>query len=590
MDAAWTRPDPNGSSRRDSYSGSSLLKINKMSNNSKVLALKYRPQIFDDLIGQEVVAETITNSIKADKIPNAYLFTGIRGIGKTTTARIVAKGLNCLNGIENLCKEDLCENCKSIADSNHIDVLEMDAASKTGVDDVRDLIEFSRYGPTSAKYKIFIIDEVHMLSKQAFNALLKTLEEPPEYLKFIFATTEIKKIPITVVSRCQRFDLSRIKSSELFEFIKDIKEKEKGKASDEALKLIVKISEGSVRDALSLLDRALLSLDEKKELDLNAAQKIFGYFDKSQLINLFELILKGEEEKVINIYRKIYDQGVEPKVFINDFLEILYYFKNINSLSLESTNFTLNDEEFSKIKDISNQVDSEVLILFWQFAISSLEELDIVSNQHLSIEMFLIRLMHLSSIKLKKNIDQEVKNDKEANKTDNKEKEFENNSRVVDQIKNIAQEKNHKPEVKPEIKAINKNLINSFDDLLDICTQKKEIKLKYELEKNVNLVKFEINSIEISFNDNLDKDFVKDLSSKLFEWTGERWIITFSKSKGDMSVKEKQKNKKDELINEIKSSEIYKMVIKKFPDAELLDVKLNEKKEDKNDWFYKDFR
>ena len=554
-----------------------------MSNNSKVLALKYRPQIFDDLIGQEVVAETITNSIKADKIPNAYLFTGIRGIGKTTTARIVAKGLNCLNGIENLCKEDLCENCKSIADSNHIDVLEMDAASKTGVDDVRDLIEFSRYGPTSAKYKIFIIDEVHMLSKQAFNALLKTLEEPPEYLKFIFATTEIKKIPITVVSRCQRFDLSRIKSSELFEFIKDIKEKEKGKASDEALKLIVKISEGSVRDALSLLDRALLSLDEKKELDLNAAQKIFGYFDKSQLINLFELILKGEEEKVINIYRKIYDQGVEPKVFINDFLEILYYFKNINSLSLESTNFTLNDEEFSKIKDISNQVDSEVLILFWQFAISSLEELDIVSNQHLSIEMFLIRLMHLSSIKLKKNIDQEVKNDKEANKTDNKEKEFENNSRVVDQIKNIAQEKNHKPEVKPEIKAINKNLINSFDDLLDICTQKKEIKLKYELEKNVNLVKFEKNRIEISFNNNLDKDFVKDLSSKLFEWTGERWIITFSKSKGDMSVKEKQKNKKDELINEIKSSEIYKMVIKKFPDAELLDVKLNENKEDKND-------
>jgi DNA polymerase-3 subunit gamma/tau len=554
-----------------------------MNNNSKVLALKYRPQTFDDLIGQEVVAETITNSIKADKIPNAYLFTGIRGIGKTTTARIVAKGLNCLNGIENLCKEDLCDNCKSIADSSHIDVLEMDAASKTGVDDVRDLIEFSRYGPTSAKYKIFIIDEVHMLSKQAFNALLKTLEEPPEYLKFIFATTEIKKIPITVVSRCQRFDLSRIKSSELFEFIKDIKEKEKGKASDEALKLIVKISEGSVRDALSLLDRALLSLDEKKELDLNAAQKIFGYFDKSQLINLFELILKGEEEKVINIYRKIYDQGVEPKVFINDFLEILYYFKNINSLSLESTNFTLNDEEFSKIKDISNQVDSEVLILFWQFAISSLEELDIVSNQHLSIEMFLIRLMHLSSIKLKKNIDQEVKNDKEANKTDNKEKEFENNSRVVDQIKNIAQEKNHKPEVKPEIKAINKNLINSFDDLLDICTQKKEIKLKYELEKNVNLVKFEINRIEISFNDNLDKDFVKDLSSKLFEWTGERWIITFSKSKGDMSVKEKQKNKKDELINEIKSSEIYKMVIKKFPDAELLDVKLNENKEDKND-------
>jgi DNA polymerase-3 subunit gamma/tau len=549
-----------------------------MNNNSKVLALKYRPQSFDDLIGQEVVVETITNSIKANKVPNAYLFTGIRGIGKTTTARIVAKALNCSNGIENLCKENLCENCEAITNSSHIDVLEMDAASKTGVDDVRDLIEFSRYGPTSAKYKIFIIDEVHMLSKQAFNALLKTLEEPPEYLKFIFATTEIKKIPITVVSRCQRFDLSRIKSTELFEFIKKIKDKENGKVSDDALKLIIKISEGSVRDALSLLDRALLSLDDNTELDLNAAQKIFGYFDKSQLIDLFQLILNGEENKVINIYRKIYDQGVEPKVFINDFLELLYYFKNINSLTLESTNFSLNDEEFTRIKDISSQVDAEVLILFWQFAISSLEELDIVSNQHLSIEMFLIRLMHLSSIKSKKtpdlNTDESLESAAVPKQTD-----IENVTQAIDQIKNIAQEKKNKPEIETEIKAIDKSLINSFNDLLDACSEKKEIKLKYELEKNVNLVKFERNRIEISFNDNLDKDFVKDLSAKLFEWTSERWIITFSKSKGEMSVKEKQKNKREELINEVKNSEIYKTIIEKFPDAELTDVKLN-KKED----------
>ena len=547
-----------------------------MNNNSKVLALKYRPQTFDDLIGQEVVAETITNSIKADKIPNAYLFTGIRGIGKTTIARIVAKTLNCSNGIENKCKVK-CENCDSIASSNHIDVLEMDAASKTGVDDVRDLIEFSRYGPTSAKYKIFIIDEVHMLSKQAFNALLKTLEEPPEYLKFIFATTEIKKIPITVVSRCQRFDLSRIKSSELFDFIKKIKDKENGKVTDEALKLIVKISEGSVRDALSLLDRALLSLDENTELDLNAAQKIFGYFDKSQLIDLFELILKGEETKVINIYRKIYDQGVEPKVFINDFLELLYYFKNINSLTLESTNFSLNDEEFSKIKSISNKVESDVLVLFWQFAISSLEELDIVSNQHLSIEMFLIRLMHLQSVKSQKKIEPETEkratNEIEENISSNK---------IIDQIKNISQEEKNKPQVQTEIKAENKILINSFDDLLLICSEKKEIKLKYELEKNVNLVKFEKNRIEISFNDSLDKDFVKDLSSKLFDWTAERWIITFSKSKGEMSVKEKQLNNKKLLIDEAKSSEAYKNIIENFPDAELIDVKIK-KDEGQND-------
>ena len=545
-----------------------------MNNNSKVLALKYRPQTFDDLIGQDVVAETIINSIKANKVPNAYLFTGIRGIGKTTIARIVAKSLNCPNGLENKCKVK-CDNCDAITNSNHIDVLEMDAASKTGVDDVRDLIEFSRYGPTSSKYKIFIIDEVHMLSKQAFNALLKTLEEPPEYLKFIFATTEIKKIPITVVSRCQRFDLSRIKSSELFKFIKIIKEKEKGKVSDDALKLIVKISEGSVRDALSLLDRGLLALDKDKELNLTEAQKIFGYFDKSQLIDIFKLVLEGEEKKVIDAYKKIYDQGIEPKVFINDFLELVYYFKNIKSLTPESTNFSLNDEEFSRIKEISENIDEQVLILFWQFTLKTVEELDIVLNQNLSVEMFLIRLMYLvsSDSKIK-----ETNKDNSRKSIQSKDSLSDIKTDTVNQIKNVSQEKKIKPELQNEIKAEGNVLINSFDKLLNVCFEKKEMKLKYELEKNVNLVSFNQNRIEISFNDNLDKNFVKDLSLKLYEWTGERWIITFSKTKGQISIKEKESNKKEELIKDAKSSDLYKTVLEKFSDANLIDVV----KKDKN--------
>jgi len=561
-----------------------------MNKNTKVLALKYRPQTFDDLIGQDVVAETISNSIKVNKVPNAYLFTGIRGIGKTTTARIVAKSLNCSNGIDNLCKDNLCENCTSISNSNHIDVLEMDAASKTGVDDVRDLIEFSRYGPTTAKYKIFIIDEVHMLSKQAFNALLKTLEEPPEYLKFIFATTEIKKIPITVVSRCQRFDLSRIKSLELFDFIKKIKLKENGNVSDDALKLIVKISEGSVRDALSLLDRALLTLDKDKEFDLNAAQKIFGYFDKSQLINLFELIFKGKEAEVLNIYREVYNQGVEPKNFISDFLELLYYFKNIESLNIDGTSFSLNDDEFNKIKRISENVSSETLILFWQFTIKTLEELDVVSNQHLSMEMFLIRLIHLKSVKNISNNSHENMNlnNKDISQTslspkkdDNDLFEIKNKVDTIGQMKNIAQEKDIKVKENNEIE-IKNNLINSFEDLLKICTSKKEVKLKYELEKNVNLVSFENKRIEISFNEDLDKDFIKDLSLKLYEWTNNRWIITLSKIKGEPSKKEKEAYSKKELLESIKDTSIYKDILEKFPDAELIDVKSKEKK-DKND-------
>jgi len=560
-----------------------------MNKYTKVLALKYRPQTFDDLIGQDVVAETIYNSIKLNKVPNAYLFTGIRGIGKTTIARIVAKALNCSNGIENLCKENFCENCTAISNSNHIDVLEMDAASKTGVDDVRDLIEFSRYGPTTAKFKIFIIDEVHMLSKQAFNALLKTLEEPPEYLKFIFATTEIKKIPITVVSRCQRFDLSRIKSLELFDFIKKIKDKEKGNASDDALKLIVKISEGSVRDALSLLDRALLTLDKDTELDLSVAQKIFGYFDKSQLISLFQLIFAGKEKEVLNTYREIYNQGIEPKIFINDFLELLYYFKNIESLSVDGTNFSLNDEEFNRIKKIAKDVTSETLILFWQFTIKTLDELDIVSNQHLSMEMFLIRLIHLKSIKNISNISYEnlANDNKNTNQISHSQKSedhdlFETNNRAetIGQMKNTVQEKNIKINENKETET-EVNPIKSFSDLLEICTLRKEIKLKYELEKNVNLVSFENQRIEISFNENLDKNFIKDLSLKLYEWTNNRWIITLSKTKGLPSKKEEEINLKKELIENVKNSSIYKDVLKNFPDAELIDVQKTA--EEKND-------
>jgi len=551
-----------------------------MNKNLKVLSLKYRPQVFGDLIGQSIVADTIANSIKYNKIPNAYLFTGIRGVGKTTIARIVAKSLNCTNGFDKICNDNLCENCEAITNSNHIDVLEMDAASKTGVDDVRDLIEFSRYGPTTAKYKIFIIDEVHMLSKQAFNALLKTLEEPPDYLKFIFATTEIKKIPVTVISRCQRFDLTRIKSDELFQYIKKIKEKEKGKASDEALKLIVKISEGSVRDALSLLDRALLSLDNGEELNLNVAQKIFGYFDKSQLINLFELIFEGREKDVLKIYRSIFDQGVEPKIFLNDFLELLYYFKNISSLTFDGNIFSLNDEEYNLIKNISKKIDQNTLLLFWQFTIKTLGELEIVSNQNLSIEMFLIRLIHLKKIK---NIPEEIRENNKLSQEDtveNKKITKENNelfdlkNKTIGQIKNVVQEKQLNQEPQSENKKI-KLSINSFNELLEVCNLKKEIKLKYELEKNVNLVSFEEQRIEISFNEDLDKEFIKILSAKLFNWTDKRWIITLSKKKGGLSIKENKLHTKKKILVKSKESINYKKILENFPDAEMIDVKIN---------------
>ena len=543
-----------------------------MNSNSKVLALKYRPQTFDELIGQKVIAESIYNSIKLNKVPNAYMFLGIRGSGKTSSARIVAKALNCKNGVENLCKKDFCESCQSIIDGNNIDILEIDAASKTSVDDVRELIEFSRYKPTSAKYKIFICDEVHMFSKSAFAALLKTLEEPPPYLKFIFASTDVKKIPVTIISRCQRYDLSRVNSKELFEYLVKIKDLEKGKINDDAIKLIVKLSEGSVRDSLSLLDRALLFENNDKEIDLKMAQKIFGYFEKSIIIDLIGHILEGSENHTLELYRRIYNSGVEPKVFLNEYLEVLYFLKNIDFINLDGTNFDLNDNEFEKIKTLSKKLTKKDILLLWQFTLNNLEKIDIIKNQYQFVEMFLIRSLYIKKIlEGEKNPqDNDSSEDADANKI-----KIENKNQTkkdtINQLKNIEQEE--KILTTPDTKSkIQNNQIKSFYELIQICEEKRELKIKYELENNLKLVSFKDQKIEISFNSNLDKTFVKDLTAKLLEWTNKRWIIAFSKEDGLPTVKKQKKILEENLIKKESESKFSNDIKKIFPDAELLKV------------------
>ena len=539
-----------------------------MSNNSKVLALKYRPQVFKDLIGQNIIVETIEKSISQNKIPNAFLFTGIRGVGKTTIARILAKSLNCGNSEKNNCLKNKCKNCDEISESRHIDVLEMDAASKTGVDDVRDLIEFSRYGPTSSKFKIFIIDEVHMLSKQAFNALLKTLEEPPSYLKFIFATTEVNKIPVTVLSRCQRFDLSRIKSEELSEFLAKVAEMEKIDINQDVINLISKISEGSVRDALSLLDRISLTNDDSQKgtISLESAREIFGYFDKEFTINLIEKIFDGDEDKTLDLYRQIYQKGIEPKIFLNGFLEIIYYLKNFKNLERVSFSTDLTENNFTKIKEMSEKLDAHTLLLFWQFTIETMDEVNIVNDPNLSVEMFLIRLLYLKGNQTK--TDNPAPN--QNNKIDNN---FEKKKIVVNQLKSSSQEKQKK--ILEENKSINNLEIKSFNDLVDICNSKKEVELKYELETNVNLINFKNGYIEISFNENLKKDFVKILSSKLYEWTNTRWIISLSQNKGQETIKKTSEGEKKNNLKDFEQTDIFNNIKKSFPDAELIDVKDN---------------
>ena len=565
-----------------------------MENNThKVLALKYRPKHFKELIGQDIMIETITNSIKLNKLPNAYLLTGIRGVGKTTTARLIAKAMNCNKNFikEEKCNKDEHCHCEEIDNSRHLDVLEMDAASRTGIDDIRELIDSSKYNPTTAKYKIIILDEVHMLSKQAFNGLLKTLEEPPPHLKFIFATTEVKKIPVTIISRCQRFDLHRVSVDTLIKNLQKILDIEKGKISLEALTLIAKAAEGSVRDSLSLLDRTLISQNiDNTEIDEKFVRKMLGIADRTKTLNLLRLIFQGDQKKSIDQIREMISEGIQPANFLNDLLEIIYFIQQSKTLGNFDSDLSISESEKEIISLISKDIDMRTLIVFWQFILKVMEELSVVSNPILSIEMLIVRLVHLKDMPDYENLINSIKhknmddinlnnNENDMSEIKNK-KKFINKENIInkiskDQIKNTIQ-------TKPSLSSHDeKNLIvnetkikvSSFEDLIYLASKKKEIQLKYDLEKNVNLIKFSEGKIDISFNQNLDKNFVRNLSGKLVAWTGNRWVITLSKEKGAKTFLETQNIKQKELLNKEKEGEVYKNIKNIFSDAELLEVK-----------------
>jgi DNA polymerase III subunit gamma/tau len=555
---------------------------------NKILALKYRPQVFKDLIGQEVIAQTITNAIKLGKTPNAYLLTGIRGVGKTTTARLIAKALNCEknNDSKITCSEEkFCTTCQEIINSNHIDILEMDAASKTGIDDIRELIENSKYSPTSAKFKIFIIDEVHMLSKQAFNGLLKTLEEPPPSLKFILATTEVRKIPATILSRCQRFDLKRVSVEQLCSHLKKIAEKESGKISEDAIKLIARTSEGSVRDSISLLDRSLISQSviENKVIEDADVREMLGLADKSKVIALFKEVLSGNEKEALKYLNELINDGLDAKNFLNDILEVLYLFSRRISLGPIEKDMSISESEVQMVEQYSKNVDMQDLGLFWQLTIKTIDDLRIVGNENLTLEMYIMQLVHLKNIDEQKEVSS-IEN--ELNNTSNEklvgkkidDKPLETN--ITNQIKNQMKSTNQikTSPIKSSIKDDKKNSIEitSFQDLIDQANKEKEIELKYDLERNVKLVSFNKGAIDISFNEKLNKNFIKNLTEKLLLWTGNRWIISLSKNSEAKSVYEKNLENRSNKIEEFKKTKTAQDMQKAFPDAKLIDLKEDE--------------
>ena len=555
---------------------------------NKILALKYRPQEFKDLIGQEIMAKTITNAIKLGKTPNAYLLTGIRGVGKTTTARLIAKALNCQKNDDSkitCSSEKFCSTCQEIINSNHIDILEMDAASKTGIDDIRELIENSKYSPTSARFKIFIIDEVHMLSKQAFNGLLKTLEEPPPSLKFILATTEVRKIPVTILSRCQRFDLKRVGVVEICDHLKKIVEKEKGKISEDAIRLIARTSEGSVRDSISLLDRALISnlIDGNKLIEETDVRQMLGLADKSKVISLFKEILSGNEKGSLEFLHELIEDGIDAKNFLNDMLEVLYIFSRRINLGPIEKDMSISETNIQMVDKYSKNLDMQDIGLFWQLTIKTIDDLRVIGNENLILEMYVMQLVHLKNIEAKDGILDLANDDSQLSKksligkkADDKPLESTISNQIKNQLKSTNQIKTNPVKNLSKENQSEKIEITSFQDLINQANKEKEIELKYDLERNVKLVSFNKGTIDISFNEKLNKNFIKNLTEKLLLWTGDRWIISLSKNADAKSIYEKNLEDKSNKVEEFKKSKIAQDIQKAFPDAKLIDLKEEE--------------
>jgi len=381
-----------------------------------VLARKYRPQNFAELIGQEVLVQTLANSIRNNRLHHGYILTGIRGVGKTTTARIIAKTINCLDpkAMENAMACGVCENCRLISASQHQDVIEIDAASRTGVGDIRQIIDSIAYAPVMAKYKIYIIDEVHMLSNQAFNALLKTLEEPPSDVKFIFATTEIRKVPVTILSRCQRFDLRRLDESEISQHLENILAKENFQADKNALMMIAKSGEGSVRDSLSLLDQALAINNHQTQLSADLVEKMLGLNDRSKIVDLISKIMIGDLNLAIKAFNEIYSVTSDISQLVIDLQEIVHKitaFKTIENYQLEG----ISSSNAEIIGDLSKKISLNNLVKIWQLLVKAKAEIDQSSSPKINFEMLLIKLCHLVSIPDLAKILVELKNVEQSN-------------------------------------------------------------------------------------------------------------------------------------------------------------------------------
>jgi DNA polymerase-3 subunit gamma/tau len=543
----------------------------------RVLARKYRPASFDDLIGQDAMVRTLSNAFESGRIAQAYILTGVRGVGKTTTARILARALNYEppegGGAPTLNMPVLGRHCEAIMEGRHIDVIEMDAASHNGVDDVRQITDAVRYTPVNARYKIYILDEVHMLSTAAFNALLKTLEEPPAHAKFIFATTEIRKVPVTVLSRCQRFDLRRVDANVLTEHLAGIAEKEKITTEPEALAMIARAAEGSVRDALSILDQAMAHGEAK--VTAEDVRGMLGLADRTRVIDLFEALMKGDIAAALGEFRAQYDTGAEPAVVIADLAEFTHLVTRFKLVPDSKNDKSLVEAERKRGSEFAARLSVRALSRTWQILAKGLGEVNGSEKPMQAAEMVLVRLAYASDLPTPDEALRMLKDGSGAVPSGGAAPKgapasaprlslaVEGGSRA----RPIAQ-----TEYAAEAVASGPRL-SSLEDVATLASDKRDLKIKHAVENYLRLVRIQEGRLEIALAANAPHGITQELSGKLTEWTGKRWFVALSDQKGGPTIAETLAAQKIALVQDVRSDPLVAAVLARFPGAEIVDVR-----------------
>ena len=547
-------------------------------NKYRVLARKYRPATFADLIGQDALVRTLKNAIDTGRLAQAYILTGIRGIGKTTSARIIARALNCIgpDGKGGMTTEPcgVCEHCRAIAEGRHVDVVEIDAASNTGVDNVREIIETTRYNPTSARFKIYIVDEVHMLSTGAFNALLKTLEEPPERVKFIFATTEIRKVPTTVLSRCQRFDLRRVDVEPLTQHFKNIIEKENLKAEDDALRLIARAADGSVRDGLSLLDQAIAHGGGNVTADFVRA--MIGLADRAAVFDLFEKLMNGDIKSALDLFNAQYDLGAEPLVVLQDLLDLTHWLTRAKIAPELADDPSMASAERERGAEMAKKLSMPVLTRTWQMLLKGINETVYAPSAKQAAEMLLIRLAYAAELPPPAEIIGSLGSARSAPApmTTTGTSSFSNAPKAQSDWGGIRAAVGASSAPVPESLPKTQPKLSSFADVVACAYKQNEMMLAFNLENYASIVRFEFGCIEFYPLEKAPLNLANQLAEKLNEWTGKRWLVSVVNKPGGMTLAQEAKKNEENLRKKMSVHPLVSAVIKTFPGAHLESVRL----------------